>query len=62
MPGGIRQSPAGYEGSMTDTRVVYLADHGVWLAIPALLPAVIVAGVVLFIAMRNRRRPNNKQD
>ena len=47
---------------MTDTHVVYLADHGVWLAIPALLPAVIVAGVVLFIAMRNRRSSGDKQD
>ncbi|MCV7095432.1 hypothetical protein [Mycobacterium kubicae] len=40
----------------------YLADHGIWLAIPAFLPAIIVVGVVLYIAMRNRRSSNQKQD
>ncbi|WP_263992008.1 hypothetical protein [Mycobacterium bourgelatii] len=40
---------------MSDQHAVYLADHGVWLAIPALLPAVIVVGVVLYLAMRDRR-------
>jgi hypothetical protein len=47
---------------MGDMHVEYMADHGVWLAIPALFPAVVVAGVVLFIAMRNRRSPRDKQD
>lgn len=40
---------------MSNEHVEYLADHGVWLAIPALLPALIVVGVVLYIAMRDRR-------
>ena len=36
--------------------VVYLADHSVLLAIPAFAPAFVVAGVVIYIAMRDRRR------
>lgn len=36
--------------------VVYLADHTLLLALPALIPAVIVAGVVIVIAVRERRR------
>lgn len=35
---------------------IYLADHTLLLALPALIPAVIVAGVVLFIAVRDRRQ------
>lgn len=47
---------------MSNPPVTYLADHGIWLAIPAFLPAVIVAGVVLYVAMKNRRTSDNKQD
>ncbi len=36
--------------------VVVLADHSFWLAVPAFAPAVVVAGVVVFIAVRNRRK------
>lgn len=32
-----------------------LADHSLLLAIPAFLPAVALVGLVLFIAMRDRR-------
>ncbi|MFD6105023.1 hypothetical protein ACFWFQ_20395 [Nocardia salmonicida] len=32
-----------------------LADHSILLAIPAFLPAVTLVGVVLFIALRDRR-------
>jgi len=35
--------------------VDYLADHTLLLALPAFLPAVVVVGVVLFVAMRDRR-------
>lgn len=35
--------------------VEILADHSVWLAVPAFLPAFIVAGVVIYVAMKNRR-------
>jgi len=38
-----------------DADVVLLADHSVLLAIPAFVPAFIVAGVVVYIAMKDRR-------
>jgi hypothetical protein len=34
---------------------IVLADHSVLLAIPAFAPAIAVAGVVVYIAMRDRR-------
>jgi hypothetical protein len=39
---------------MTD--VAILADHTLLLALPAFAPAVVVVGVVVYIAMRDRRR------
>jgi hypothetical protein len=36
--------------------IVVLADHPVWLAVPAFAPAIVVAGVVVYIAMKNRRK------
>jgi hypothetical protein len=41
---------------MTTPDVVVLADHSVWLAVPAFAPAIVVAGVVVFVAVRNRRK------
>jgi hypothetical protein len=41
---------------VTDKHVEYLAHHWILLAGPAFLPAVIVVGVVLYIAIRDRRR------
>jgi hypothetical protein len=35
--------------------VEILAHHGLLLAIPAFTPAIIVAGVVIYIAVRDRR-------
>lgn len=35
--------------------VVLLADHSLLLAIPAFVPAFVVAGVVVYIAMKDRR-------
>jgi hypothetical protein len=35
-----------------------MAHHGLLLAIPAFAPAVAVAGVVVYIAMRDRRNPD----
>lgn len=35
--------------------VEFLADHSIWLAVPAFAPAIVVAGVVVYIAMKNRR-------
>jgi hypothetical protein len=39
--------------------VIVLADHSVLLAIPAFAPAVVVAGVVVYVAMRDRRRSSD---
>ncbi|CRZ17453.1 hypothetical protein [Mycolicibacterium neworleansense] len=33
-----------------------LADHTLLLALPAFAPAVVVVGVVVYVAMRDRRR------
>ncbi len=35
--------------------VTLLAHHGLLLAIPAFVPALVVVGVVVYIAMRDRR-------
>lgn len=45
---------------MGEPDVVILADHSVWLAVPAFAPAIAVAGVVVYIAMKNRRKPDTK--
>jgi hypothetical protein len=58
--GSDKKNATGYTSMMTDPHVEYIADHGVWLAIPAFLPAIIVVGVVLFIAIRNRRTNKNQ--
>jgi hypothetical protein len=42
--------------------VVVLADHSVLLAIPAFAPAILVVGVVVYIAMRDRRRKSSSED
>jgi hypothetical protein len=41
---------------MGDPNVVTLADHPVWLAVPAFAPAIMVAAVVVYIALKNRRK------
>lgn len=38
-----------------------LADHSLLLAIPAFAPAVLVVGVVVFVAMRDRRRGDDDE-
>jgi hypothetical protein len=40
-------------------RVEYLADHTLLLALPAFAPAVVVVGVVVYVAMRDRRRKSD---
>jgi len=40
--------------------ITYGAHHMLVLALPALTPAVIVVGVVLFIAIRDRRRGDGR--
>jgi hypothetical protein len=44
---------------MGEQHVEILADHSVLLAIPAFVPALAVVGVVVYIAMRDRRTPDN---
>ncbi len=48
-------STAGYTTTVTTPHVEYLAHHWIVLAVPAFLPAVIVVGVVLYVAIRDRR-------
>ena len=48
----------------TQPDVVILAHHGLLLAIPAFLPAFMVAGVVIYVAMKDRRKrdePHSEQ-
>jgi hypothetical protein len=50
--------------SQADPQVVYVAHHMLLLAIPAFLPAVVVAAVILYVALKDRRRgvgPDTKQ-
>jgi hypothetical protein len=42
--------------------VVILADHSIWLAVPAFAPAIVVAGVVIYIATKNRRNSDNSRE
>jgi hypothetical protein len=39
-----------------DAHIEILAHHGLLLAIPAFAPAIAVAGVVIYVAVRDRRR------
>jgi hypothetical protein len=39
----------------TQQHVEYLAHHMLLLAIPAFLPAIVVVGVILFVALKDRR-------
>jgi hypothetical protein len=41
---------------MNDLHVGYVAHHWIVLAAPAFLPAVIVVAVVLYVALKDRRR------
>ena len=47
---------------MTTAHVVYMAHHWILLAVPAFLPAVIVVGVVLYVALRDRRAGRGESD
>jgi hypothetical protein len=47
---------------MTTPHVEYVAHHWILLAVPAFLPAVIVVGVVLYVALRDRRAGQNAGD
>ncbi|MFC7674696.1 hypothetical protein ACFQWH_16510 [Mycolicibacterium sp. GCM10028919] len=48
---------------MTGTASVeILADHPILYAIPAFAPAIVVVGVVVFIAMRDRRQGDDDDE
>jgi len=46
---------------LSSTHVEYVAHHWLLLAGPAFLPAVVVVGVVLYIAIKDRRAPGDDQ-
>ncbi|AVH23959.1 hypothetical protein [Nocardia cyriacigeorgica] len=43
-------------------RVDVLADHSVLLAVPAFAPAFVVVGIIVFIALRDRRAEKREND
>ncbi|WP_197515568.1 hypothetical protein [Mycobacterium sp. E1747] len=47
---------------MTDPHVTYVAHHMILLAIPAFLPAIVVVGVILYVALKDRRSPGESED
>jgi len=46
---------------MSSPHVTHVAHHWLLLAGPAFLPAVVVVGVVLFVAIRDRRRADGDE-
>jgi hypothetical protein len=46
---------------LSSAHVEYVAHHWLLLAGPAFLPAVIVVAVVLYVAIRDRRTPDEDQ-
>jgi hypothetical protein len=44
---------------MSSPHVTYTAHHWLLLAGPAFLPAVVVVGVVLYVAIKDRRTPDD---
>jgi hypothetical protein len=46
---------------LPSTHVEYVAHHWLLLAGPAFLPAVVVVAVVLYIAIKDRRTPDDDE-
>ena len=46
---------------MASAHVDYVAHHWLLLAGPAFLPAVVVVGVVLYVAIKDRRTPEDDE-
>ncbi|MCV7128724.1 MULTISPECIES: hypothetical protein [Mycolicibacterium] len=42
--------------------VVVLADHPIWIAVPAFAPAIVVAAVVVYIAAKNRQKSDDNRE
>jgi hypothetical protein len=47
---------------MSIDTVTLQADHPLLLAVPAFAPAFVVAGVVAWLAIRDRRTPDDEND
>lgn len=47
--------------TMSDPHVHYLAHHWLILAGPAFLPAILVVGVILYIAIKDRRSADSAE-
>lgn len=45
----------------TASQVDILADHPIWIAVPAFAPAIVVAGVVVYMAAKNRQKRQSGQ-
>jgi hypothetical protein len=54
--------PPGYATTMTNAHVDYLTHHGLLLAVPAFLPAIVVVAVILYVALRDRRSGGKQPD
>ncbi|MGU3293085.1 hypothetical protein [Williamsia sp. M5A3_1d] len=44
------------------TTTTTLASHSLLLALPAFVPAVLLVGVIVFVAVRDRRRGDDEDD
>lgn len=47
---------------MAHRHIVVVANHSMLLAIPAFVPAVVLAGVVVYIAIKDRRSESESAD
>nr|WP_296766234.1 hypothetical protein [Rhodococcus sp. (in: high G+C Gram-positive bacteria)] len=47
--------------SAAPDNVIYLADHSVVLALPALIPAFVIVGVVLYVVAKDRRAERDEK-
>lgn len=47
--------------SAAPDNVTYLADHSVVLALPALIPAFVIVGVVLYVVAKDRRAERDEK-
>lgn len=48
-------------GMTADPNVEILAGHPIWIAVPAFAPAIVVAAVVVYIAVKNRKRKDTPE-
>lgn len=41
---------------------IVVADHSALLALPAFAPALLIAGIIVFMVIRDRRKPDDPSD